>query len=55
MVLYTKKGNKVELHKFWNIFHLTALNDNLQGWFQCLQAKTHEKNIDKTFLYVFYH
>ena len=42
MVSYTKKRNNVELNNILkDILCFTILNDNLKGWFQCLQAKAH--------------
>ena len=42
MVSCTKKGNNVELNNILkDILCFTILIDNLQGWFQCLQAKAH--------------
>ena len=42
MVSYTKKGNNAELNNILkDILCCIILNDNLQGWFQCLQAKVH--------------
>ena len=46
MLSYTKKGNNAELNNILKDFLCCIiLNDNLQGWFQCLQAKVHYKNI----------
>ena len=42
MVSYTKKGNNVELNNILkDILCFAILNDYLQGWSQCLQAKAH--------------
>ena len=56
MVSYTKKGNNAELNNILkDILCCIILNDNLQGWSQCLQAKVHlKKYIDKTLIFCKY-